>query len=158
MFLPFSVPPQPVNVEPSNTVSKQIVVKRNTVDLQSEWANKTSRPGNPVGSLQWTLAIYLVVGVVLGVLPVLLPPQPTATTEKARTAARTSNFFIKGSQKGGDTTGANSVTEKIPGHPGCVLPSLIPEHRVYSREFGIITELGSVHRRFLELSIPPGSF
>ena len=28
----------------------------------------------------------------------LLLPQPTATTEKARTAARTSNFFIKGSQ------------------------------------------------------------
>ena len=24
----------------------------------------------------------------------LLPPQPTATTENARTAARTSNFFI----------------------------------------------------------------
>ena len=55
--------------------------------------------GDPEPACDLRSAIYLPVdgdGVVgFGVVELaLLPPQPTMATEKARTAARTANFFI----------------------------------------------------------------
>ena len=98
LFFPFSVPPQPMVARPSSTASEQILTMRNTVDLRGASSNETSRPGYP-GRLDQSQILYLTtVEAVLVVLPALLLPQPTATTEKARTAARTSNFFIKGSR------------------------------------------------------------
>ncbi len=83
---------------------------------------------------------YILLGVVLppllGLVAALLPPQPTATTENARMAARTSNFFIKNSKRGligapqsgtsrighGDMTPFPGV---IPGFPRFLFPAAV---------------------------------
>ena len=78
-----------------------------TCEVSSRADQKNKPTGKPVGLFPQMEAIYLgVVGVVvgpagvdgvdaLGVETVLLPPQPRATTEKARTAVRTRIFFIE---------------------------------------------------------------